>query len=81
MKKKIKIKSWILQYREQWVLTCKDRGRKLGRGAPPPHHLLNLLVQTEDHLLQQDPPMGVGLHATGAGMTPAGETPFLLSCK
>ena len=43
------------------MLTCKDWGRKLGRGAPQPHHHLNLWIQVEeDHLLQQDPPRGGG---------------------
>ena len=78
--KKIKIiESWILQYQQQRMLTCKDWGRKLGRGAPPPHHLLNLWVQMEDqHLLRQDPPMGVAACMAGAGVTPPGETHFLL---
>ena len=41
-------------------------GPQTGQGSAPPHHLLNLWVQTEDHhLLQQDPPMGVGAFMCG----------------
>ena len=72
------VESWKFQW-HLWMLTCKDWGCKLGKGAPQPHHHQNLWVQKEDqHLRGRNHQWKGAACMAGAGVTPPGETPFLL---